>query len=83
MRINREKLIKQLDEKWKDVKCPYCGYHKWAVDPKVMTLAEVDENMKINIGGRFQPLISVSCTCCGNVNLINALILNCIEEGKE
>ncbi len=83
MKVNSKKLVKQLDEKWKDVKCPYCSEHKWTVDPTIMTLFEVDENMEVNIGGKFQPLIPVTCRCCGNTTFVNALILDCIDEGRE
>lgn len=83
MRINHKKLIEQLDEKWKDVHCPYCGVHKWTVDPTIMTPLEVTSDKQMNLGGRFQPLVPVTCRCCGSTTFVNALVLGCIEEGKE
>ncbi len=80
MQINKEKLQKNLDEKWKAVHCPYCNDHKWTVDPTIMTLVEVEENKQITLGGKFQPLVAVTCRCCGNVALVNTLILDCIDE---
>lgn len=83
MRVNHEKLIKELDEKWKDVNCPYCKQHQWTVDPTIMTPLEVSSNMQMNLGGRFQPLVPITCRCCGYTAFVNALVLGCIEEGKE
>lgn len=82
MRINHEKLIEKLDEKWKEVPCPFCKDHNWTVDPTIMTPLEVTQNKEMNLGGRIQPLVAVTCRCCGYTAFINALVLGCIEDGK-
>ena len=83
MQIDKEKLLKELDEKWKKVKCPYCEDHKWTVDPTIMTTVEVKEDKHMNLGGKFQPFVTVTCRCCGNTVLVNALVLDCIKDEKE
>ena len=83
MRINHEKLIENLDEKWKSVPCPFCEKHNWTVDPTIMSPLEVTSDKQMNLGGRFQPLVPVTCRCCGYTAFVNALVLGCIEEGKE
>ena len=83
MKIDEKKLVKQLDEKWKNIPCPYCKDHKWTVDPTIVTTIEVDNNKQINLNGRFQPLVAVTCRCCGNTTFVNALILNCLEDEKK
>ena len=44
MKVDKEKLMRKLGERWKKVNCPYCGDHKWTVDPTIMTTIEVREN---------------------------------------
>ena len=83
MQVDKEKLLKQLDEKWKNVHCPYCNDHKWTADPNIVTIVKVEEDKKMNLGGRFQPFIAVTCGCCGNTALVNALVLDCIKDEKE
>ena len=83
MEIDTEKLVKKLDEKWKKVDCPYCGDHKWTVDPTIMTTVEVRGNKYMSNGGKFQPFVAVTCRCCGNTVLVNALILDCIKDMGE
>ena len=83
MRINPDKLLKKLDEKWKDIPCPFCGDHEWTVDPTIVTPLEVNSNKQMNLGGKFHPLVPVTCRCCGYTAFINALVLDCIEDGKE
>ncbi len=80
MKVNTEKLLKGLNEKWSGISCPYCQNSKWTVDTTIVTPIEVNENKGMLFGGRFQPLISVSCRNCGNTVFVNGLILGCIDE---
>ena len=83
MKINTDKLLNKLNEKWKDIPCPFCKDHNWTVDPTIVTLLEVNENKQMNLGGRFQPLIPITCRCCGYTAFINALVIECLEERNE
>lgn len=80
MKVNSEKLINKLNEKWKGINCPYCQTSQWTVEPTIVTPITVDENKAMQIGGEFQPLIPVSCRNCGNTVLINGLILGCLDD---
>lgn len=80
MQVDKEKLVKTLEERWKNVPCPYCGDHKWTVDPTIRTTIEVTQDKKMNFGGEFQPFVAVTCRCCGNTAFVNALVLDCIKE---
>lgn len=80
MKINNEILIRKLNEKWKGVNCPYCQSAEWTVDTSIVTPIEVGEKKEMKLGGRFQPLITVSCRNCGNTVFINGLILGCLDD---
>lgn len=80
MKVNDEILIKKLNEKWKGISCPYCQSSEWTVDTSIVTPIEVGERKEMKIGGKFQPLIPVSCRNCGNTVFINGLILGCLDD---
>lgn len=80
MKINNEILIKNLNEKWKGISCPYCQSAEWTVDTSIVTPIEVGEKKEMKLGGKFQPLIPVSCRNCGNTVFINGLILGCLDD---
>lgn len=71
--IDGNKIIQFLNEKWKNAKCPMCGAGNWNVDPHVVTTVSV-ENRSIQLGGRFFPLIPVTCMNCGNTIFVNAIV---------
>lgn len=79
MKVNQEKLIKLLNEKWKGISCPYCQSTQWNVDPAIMTTIEVSEDKGMQLGGRFMPFITVTCGNCGNTVLVNSLVLGCLD----
>ena len=85
LKVNQEKLIKLLHEKWNGIACPYCQSAQWNVDPAIMTTIEVGEDKGMKIGGRFMPFITVMCKNCGNTVLVNSLVLGCLEgiDNKE
>lgn len=56
---------------------------QWTVDTTVVTPIEVGEDKGMRLGGRFQPLIPVSCRNCGNTVFINGLILGCLDNVEE
>lgn len=83
MKINTDKLINSLNKKWHGSRCPYCQNNQWTVDTAIFTPIEVSENKGMKLGGRFQPLIAVSCNNCGNTVLVNGLILDCLDDINE
>lgn len=79
MKINEEKLLGKLNEKWSGINCPYCQMAEWTVDTSIVTPIEVGEKKEMKLGGRFQPLITVSCRNCGNTVFLNGLLLGCLD----
>lgn len=79
MKINEKELLKNLNEKWGGINCPYCQMADWTVDTSIVTPIEVGERKEMKIGGKFLPLITVSCRNCGNTVFLNGLLLGCID----
>ena len=78
-KLNAEKILKELNEKWRGQPCPYCGGN-WVISNKVFELREF-QNGNIVIGvGPIQPVVPVTCDNCGNTVLINPLVLGALEE---
>lgn len=50
------------------------------MDTSIVTPIEVGEKKEMKLGGKFQPLIPVSCRNCGNTVFINGLILGCLDD---
>jgi predicted nucleic-acid-binding Zn-ribbon protein len=75
---NTQKVISFLSEKWGNKECPMCGKGPWQVQDKVFQLSEFLPGRLI--GGLMIPVIPVTCTNCGNTQLINAIIAGGIEQ---
>lgn len=81
MKLNQERLMQVINEKWSTKRCPMCGNNDWTIDPDVMTLIGVDENKSVVLGsGKIVPLNTITCNNCGNVILINPLAIGCLDN---
>lgn len=81
-KINGEKTIKFLNERWNGVACPLCGGTGWSVTDRSFELREFNDG-KLVMGGANAsviPLIPVTCEKCGNTVLINALVADLLKE---
>lgn len=79
IKLNTNKLLEELNIKWSNKLCSFCG-GKWVVSDKILKLSEY-KNQSLIIGEElFQPLVTVTCDNCGNTVLINPLVLNAIIE---
>lgn len=81
IRLNNEKFIEMLNQKWSTKVCPMCGVNSWTVAENIYTLAMVEETGSIHLGKNLLPLIPVICDNCGNTILVNAKVTGCITEG--
>ena len=81
MIVDTDKLAKELEKRWKNIPCPFCEDHNWRIDPKIVTPIDVGNNKRLNLE-KIQPLIPVTCGCCGYTAFINALVLGCVREGE-
>ena len=68
MKVNREKLIENINRNWTSKNCPMCGKNDWIIDANIMTMVSVEEDKSISLGGNMKilPVIAVTCKQCGN-----------------
>jgi hypothetical protein len=71
-----ERVIKALDARIPDSKCPLCNQSAWAVQYETVTF-----NLQIKTGytsssGRGLPCAALVCQVCGNVQFINLNVLD-------
>lgn len=82
MKIDSQKVINFLNERWKGVLCPYCHGNEWNVQDKVFEVREFN-NGDMYVGGpnaAIVPIIPVTCSKCGHTVLVNALIAGVVED---
>ncbi len=82
-KINTEKLIQHLNDKWKTQPCPLCGARQWNVQDKSFELREFHGGSIVIGPGPIIPVIPVICANCGNTILVNSLVAGVELEGKE
>jgi len=78
-KVNSEKLVAFLGEKWGGRSCPMCGKGPWNVQPTVFQLNEFHEGSFV-VGGPLVPVIPVSCGNCGHTVLVNAIISGAMAQ---
>ncbi len=72
-KIDGNKVIGFLAEKWRGRSCPVCGVGPWNVHNSTFELREFNEGNMV-LGGPVIPVIPVICANCGNTVLINAIM---------
>ncbi len=82
MKINDEKLINAINEKWASKLCPMCGGNNWNIDSGVSGLVALDKNKNVMLGGRVLPVIAITCLHCGNTVLVNPLVVECLDDSE-
>lgn len=80
MKVNQEKLINTINQKWLSKNCPMCGKNNWNIGTDMITMLGVSEDTSIQIGGRITPVVPVTCNECGNTIYINPLAINCVDR---
>lgn len=83
MKLDTEIFLNKINTLWKNKNCPICGNVHWGIDNRIVTPLNVDENKSINIGGRFNPLVPITCDTCGYTIFINALKLGALTMDNE
>ena len=85
MTLSEEQLKSLLDKLNEHsnggIKCPVCGKQLWVVNKTVMEMREFN-NGDLVIGGNasMMPLVTLTCSSCGNTLFFNALRLGLIEN---
>lgn len=82
-KINQEKLIKHINSTWMTKTCPYCGKNDWNLGDNIVSAINIGDNKELCIGGKFQPLIPVTCNVCGNTVFVNALVAKAVDMDEE
>lgn len=78
--INQDKLINILNEKWGNRPCNMCGTGNWLVSDKVFELREFNNGDLIIGGGPITPLVTITCSECGNTILINPIAIGVLDK---
>ena len=79
-KINQDNLINILNDKWNGRGCPMCGVGSWIVSDKVFELREFNNGDLVVGGCPIIPIVTVTCSNCGNTVLINPLALGVLSE---
>ena len=75
----RDKLIAKLEGFPKRNPCDMCGNRHWLVDDTIFEVREFHgANIKFN-SAAIKPVVSLTCSVCGNTKLLNAIQLGLIE----
>ncbi len=81
-KMNTEKFISHLNQKWGNKPCPMCGSSNWNVSDTVYELREFHGGNLVLGNGPIIPIVPVTCTNCGNSIFVNALMSGAIEKPK-
>ncbi|RXK48849.1 hypothetical protein [Aquirufa rosea] len=82
-KIESEKLLNHLKEKWQGRPCPMCGVGNWNVSDTIFELREFNQGNLVMGGGPIFPVIPVTCDNCGNSVFINAIVTKLVEQNKK
>jgi len=82
-KIDADKVIAFLSEKWKGRSCPACGQGPWSVQNTIYQLTEFNKDKVVIGGGPVFPVIPVVCTHCGNTALVNAIAAGFVDPDPE
>lgn len=80
MKLNKEKFEQHINTKWNNKICPMCHSNQWTYDETILTPVSVDEKKGMVLGGKFFPLIAVTCVECGNTIFVNGLVAGAIDD---
>lgn len=83
-KLDYDKLLDSINRKWTTKMCPMCGENNWTVDKEIQTPIKVGEKKDVQIGGKFFPMVAITCLNCGHVVFVNPLVIGAVEDtGKD
>lgn len=83
-KLNGDKFLHEINSKWVNKNCPMCSQNNWSVDPNMVTAVRLTDNGGVSLGGKIIPLVAVTCLHCGNVVLVNPLVIKAVDfDDKE
>jgi hypothetical protein len=76
----QQKLIEKLNELWKNQKvCSICQGQNWNVSDTVFELREFHGGNMVIGGSAIIPVLTLTCTKCGQTIFLNAMSLGIVE----
>lgn len=57
------------------VGCPLCGKATWLLNADFISLPVTNSPRELQLGGEILPLVPITCTTCGNTQMLNLLVL--------
>lgn len=82
-KINREKLLTEINSKWTNKKCPMCNHNHWNISPHLVAPMSLSDKGDVQLGGEIMPLVPITCMHCGNVLFVNPLIIGALDTANE
>ena len=82
-KIDTQKLINHLSNKWGNRPCPMCGAKQWNVQEKSFELREFHGGGLVIGGNPIIPVVPIICGNCGNTILVNSLLTGVESEKGE
>lgn len=82
-RLNTEKLLSEINQKWITKSCPMCGQNNWNVDGNIVSPMRLSGSGDIQLGGEMMPLVAVTCMNCGNVVFVNPLVIGAVDTDSK
>jgi hypothetical protein len=79
-KLDSEKLLKHLNEKWHGQTCPMCKTGNWNVSDAIFELREFNEGSLVIGGGPLIPVVPITCNNCGNTVLVNAIVSKLVDK---
>jgi hypothetical protein len=81
-KIDGNKMIAYLQEKWRGRSCPMCGVTNWNVQDSTFEIRQFSEGNMV-LGGPIIPVVPVVCNNCGNTILVNALMAGVVKRDQK
>lgn len=78
-KIDSNKVITFLQDKWKGRTCPMCQNGNWSVSEQIFEIREFHDG-NLALGGSIFPVIPITCSNCGNVFFVNAIVAGLIKN---
>ncbi len=81
MKLDQQKVFDALKRKIPQAgRCSSCGNDNWTVDPTVFEMREFSGGGLTVGGGAIVPIIVLTCSNCGHMNLLNAVALGLLDK---
>jgi len=76
-KFDTQQVLQFLKVKWHGQTCPLCNSGNWTAQDSTFQLMEFNAGSLV-VGGPVIPVIPITCSNCGNVVLVNAIVANAV-----